>query len=311
VEPQVQEAVYLNALQPALRAYLTKQREEAYVDIKPGFVDSGSNRREAQPKFTAYTPPPVKKKTEAKRRVEQQKDALAQQHLAEVRAQAAEKAAAKAAKAGGATNVSMVKTKKVKREKIRYGQAPRTALPSAPLTAVQGADAPLAGQAPGVAMADTSRGATIVTRGTGNEAVPEEDPLAPKVGPQKKTRYTARQADIELAKANDKAKKASEHIAARPVAATQTETAAEKVQAAPLGLQGDTTKKPAKAKRKKGDPKERLQEKPKPVDTTPTVAPTVNPTLGGSAIPASTAPPGATTPTPSTAPTPTPPPPTL
>jgi peptidyl-prolyl cis-trans isomerase SurA len=52
------------------------------------------------------------------------------------------------------------------------------------------------------------------------------------------------------------------------------------VQAAPLGLNGDTTKKPKKPKHHKGDPKERLQDAPaKPVDTTAPVAPTVNPAL--------------------------------
>ena len=42
VENQIQEGMYLKQLQPALRAYLTKPREDAYIDIKPGFVDSGS-----------------------------------------------------------------------------------------------------------------------------------------------------------------------------------------------------------------------------------------------------------------------------
>ena len=41
VERQVQEAIYFSQLQPALRAYLTKAREDAYIDIKPGFVDTG------------------------------------------------------------------------------------------------------------------------------------------------------------------------------------------------------------------------------------------------------------------------------
>ncbi len=44
VERQVQEAIYFQQLQPALRAYLTKAREDAYIDIKPGFVDTGASR---------------------------------------------------------------------------------------------------------------------------------------------------------------------------------------------------------------------------------------------------------------------------
>ena len=34
--PKIQDALYYQKLQPALRAYLTKLREDAYIDIKPG-----------------------------------------------------------------------------------------------------------------------------------------------------------------------------------------------------------------------------------------------------------------------------------
>ena len=62
VEPQVQEAMYMEQLQPALRAYLTKLREDAYIDIKPGFVDTGASPKQTKPIMTAYTPPAPKKK---------------------------------------------------------------------------------------------------------------------------------------------------------------------------------------------------------------------------------------------------------
>ncbi len=288
VENQVQEGMYLEALQPALRAYLTKAREDAYIDIKPGFVDSGSphNDSKADLAFTSYTAPKVKKKTETKRRMEAAKDAAAQQRLAEEREKAAERAAEKAAKNSGVKNVSTHKVKKVRPEKIRYGQAPRNALPAGPVATATGADTPLAGQAPGVAMAAPTSSTTI-SSGTGaaNDA-DNADPLAPQEAPRKKTRFTDRQANIALAKATDHAAKAQQHAAARPVAATAEQTSTEKTQAAPLGLKGDTVKKQPKPKREKGAPKERLQEKPKPVDTSTPVAPTVNPALGGSAVPA-------------------------
>jgi len=41
--PKIQDALYVEKLQPALRSYLTKLREEAYIDIKPGYVDSGAS----------------------------------------------------------------------------------------------------------------------------------------------------------------------------------------------------------------------------------------------------------------------------
>ena len=49
VEPKIQDALYYQKLQPALRAYLTKLREEAYIDIKPGYVDSAASPNETKP----------------------------------------------------------------------------------------------------------------------------------------------------------------------------------------------------------------------------------------------------------------------
>ena len=45
VEPKIQDALYYEKLQPALRAYLTKLREEAYIDIKEGYTDTGARAR--------------------------------------------------------------------------------------------------------------------------------------------------------------------------------------------------------------------------------------------------------------------------
>ena len=42
VEPDIQERLYMPKLQPALRAYLTKLRENAFIEIRPGYVDSGA-----------------------------------------------------------------------------------------------------------------------------------------------------------------------------------------------------------------------------------------------------------------------------
>jgi peptidyl-prolyl cis-trans isomerase SurA len=49
VESKVQDALYYQELQPALRTYLTKLREDAYIDIKSGFVDSGASPNETKP----------------------------------------------------------------------------------------------------------------------------------------------------------------------------------------------------------------------------------------------------------------------
>lgn len=51
--PKIQDALYFEKLQPALRGYLTKLREEAYIDIKPGYVDTGASPNQTKPIETA------------------------------------------------------------------------------------------------------------------------------------------------------------------------------------------------------------------------------------------------------------------
>ncbi len=47
-EPKIQDAMYYQKLQPALRTYLTKLREDAYIDIKPGYVDTGASPKQTK-----------------------------------------------------------------------------------------------------------------------------------------------------------------------------------------------------------------------------------------------------------------------
>lgn len=53
VEPRLQDAIYMQKLQPALRAYLQKLREEAFIEYKPGYVDSGASPNQTNPIETA------------------------------------------------------------------------------------------------------------------------------------------------------------------------------------------------------------------------------------------------------------------
>jgi peptidyl-prolyl cis-trans isomerase SurA len=306
VETEVQNAIYVEQLQPALRAYLTKARQDAYVEIAPGFVDTGSvgKSNNANFAYTSYQAPSVKKKILAKQRAEQERAAKAQAALAAARERVADKQAQKAAadqaklegkdKSGvkTASGVRVPKQKKIRREKIRYGQAPRNSLPAA--TTVS-ADAtapgatPIGGVAPGVAMAPTDSITSITTGvGANTEQADNGDALAPVEGPTKKTRFSSQQTQAEVDRANTKLTKAESKATIRPVAATQTQTTTEKVQAAPLGLNGDTVKKKPKAKRKKGDEKERLQSTPKPVAPPTPIAPTVNPINTGAPGPTTT-----------------------
>jgi len=52
IEPRLQEAVYMKRLQPALREYLKKLREDAFIDIKPGYVDTGASPNQSKPIVT-------------------------------------------------------------------------------------------------------------------------------------------------------------------------------------------------------------------------------------------------------------------
>jgi peptidyl-prolyl cis-trans isomerase SurA len=311
VEDQVQQAMYEEAIQPALRAYLTKLRENAYIDVAPGFVDSGASPKQTKPVFQGAAPLPTKKKKQDKSRLDQRAASVSP-------AAKAGDATSKPAPAAKPASTLMAngKSKKIRREKIRFGQAPRNALPDAPEeTLTPGADQ-------GVGAASAS------------QPTPAESPdamaanLEPTASPEperKKTRYTARQATMEQEKAANKVKKAKSKAAAVAPTATAEESINEKAQAAPLGLNGDTGSKKKKTK-VKGAPKERIQEKapappapaPEPTPVPPRSVrqngePAVTPVpvpAPATPPPASATPPGApvdTTPGTPQSPTPTPP----
>ncbi len=51
-----------------MRDYLTKLREEAYIDIKPGYIDTGASPNETKPIYTTATHDADTNDTEAARR---------------------------------------------------------------------------------------------------------------------------------------------------------------------------------------------------------------------------------------------------
>ncbi len=308
VEPQIQEAIYMQAMQPALRSYLTKLREDAFIDIKPGFVDSGASPRQTKPVFSAYAPPAPKKKQQQKQRFERGRvntaanTTPAAPGAAAAAALPAEGSAAPAATTAAAANVPSTATpaktdaktrlssttgkpKKIKREKIRFGQAPRNALPPGPQETAEGIGAGQAAStqtgdagtaiAPGTAMAPTESTTQVL-----GAAANDPDPLAPKAANTGKTRFAYRAKTMEAEKEAKKEATIKQKAAFTPAAPTKVEVADEKARANPLGLNGDTAAK-KKKKRQKGEAKERLQDKKeeKPVEG-PAPDPTVNPSLG-------------------------------
>jgi peptidyl-prolyl cis-trans isomerase SurA len=61
IEPKLQEAVYMQKLEPALRAYLTKLREDAFIQVKSGYVDTGASARQSNPVETTVKEANAKK----------------------------------------------------------------------------------------------------------------------------------------------------------------------------------------------------------------------------------------------------------
>jgi len=314
VEQQVQEGMYAEAMQPALRAYLTKLREDAYIDIRAGYVDSGASPKETKPVFTAYTPPAVKKKpVQQKKRFDRgTKFSTATKSTTGPVPPVASVAAPTAVATPPATTSTIPTTaqataatkpqkpQKVKREKVRYGQAPRNSLPAGPEETASGTDvgegATSAAVTPGGTMASSAAPGTAIaplegSTQTSSSSNTDPNPLEAHAAVEGKTRYSARAKQVSAEKKTAKLKKVKEKVAAGPVAASADEKAAEQTQAAPLGLNGDTSKKKKKQPKDKNAPKERLQNKaptppPPPPDETPSKAPNRATPLEGTVPPA-------------------------
>ena len=69
IEPKVQEAIYMQKLQPALRAYLQKLREDSYIDIKAGYVDTGASPNQTKPVETTAKDAGAKELKKKKKRL--------------------------------------------------------------------------------------------------------------------------------------------------------------------------------------------------------------------------------------------------
>ncbi len=70
VENQVMDQLYMQKTEPALRAYLTKLREQAFIEIKPPYTDSHASPNENQPVYVAGNDPSAKAvKTKKKKKL--------------------------------------------------------------------------------------------------------------------------------------------------------------------------------------------------------------------------------------------------
>ncbi len=253
VEPQVEQAVFLEHMQPALRKYLTKLRESAYIDIKPGFVDSGASPNEIRPTYSAYAPPAPKKKQHFTRmRFHGSSGTPAVRAAASAATTpAATTAAGTTAPAGTAvknTPRTVAKNeqnvqKPGKKEKIRFGQAPRESLPSSQ-TDASGATAGASTQSASAANPDIQ-----VINPDGSLSGQGEQPVK-----KEKTRFSDRPVVHKT-----KQQKAAAAAAAEPPPPTTDELATQKAQGTPLGLADQNAQKKKKVKGEKT----RLSARPK------------------------------------------------
>jgi peptidyl-prolyl cis-trans isomerase SurA len=245
VEQQVEENFFMARMEPAMREYLTTMREQAYIDIKPGYTDTGASAKQTKPVYSAYVPPVPKKKKKVERTRfresthsfrQKPSKAASTEAPAEPAPATPEKPAKKAKKGGGVEQASM---KPGKKEKIRLGRAPTKTLPSAPQSKTEDA------------------GAEPQTASSAPEPV---NPLETSAKPTQKTRFSDRVGQARQPKA--KKTKGLKPDAMAPAAPDAAEIADRQTQAAPLGLAGDTSKKKKKTVTTTGD-KTRMTSKKK------------------------------------------------
>ncbi len=310
VQDQVEQAAYVDRMQPALRAYLTKLREQAFIDIKPGFTDAYASPNESKPIFSAYAPPTKKPKQAQKKERYRSKTQLASERNKQKKAADAQAAAEAKAPVGGPTagaiktyekaeamqpaspvasttadatpvtaadaktrktSEKKTKAKPSKPVKVRYGQGQKAAqLPAA--TDQAQADAAAGSQPAEGQNADAQAPQTNMEA----RLTPESQALlgTAEAKPEKKSRMENRPhvPKAEQQRAAEAAKNAN-----APNPAGPEELAQQRVTSAPLGLNGDTSHPAKPVKASAGGEKRRLAEEQK----TPAVPLKANPGTPG------------------------------
>jgi peptidyl-prolyl cis-trans isomerase SurA len=295
VQEQVEENLFMARMEPAMRAYLTTMREQAYIDIKSGYTDTGASAKQTKPVYSQYVPPAPKKKKKVQRtryrestHNYRQKPSKAAPAEAEAPAKQAPAPAAPAEPAKGKKSrkgerVEQASVKPVKKSgegakaeqasvkpgkksrkgakaeeaSMRPGKKEKIRLGKAPTKTLP--------SAPQNKTEDAGGGAAPQVASSGQEPA---NPLEP-AAPTKKTRFSDRAKQTKQTKhAKQHKGKGAKLDAEAPPAPDAAEVADRHAQAGPLGLAGDTTKKKKKASTAKGD-KTRLSSKKKKKSETP------------------------------------------
>ena len=130
VMEQVEQAFYMSRMEPAIREYLTKMREDAYVEIKPGYTDTGASPKQIKPVYSAYVPPSPKKKKKVERTRFRETTHSFRQKGPQAAPPPEAAAPAPKGKKGKVQPVNLTTMKPGKKEKIRYGKAPQRPSPA-------------------------------------------------------------------------------------------------------------------------------------------------------------------------------------
>ncbi len=265
VEEDVEQAYYMSLMDPAIRDYLSKMRNEAYIWIQQGYADSGATYDELHQtvSFTAYVPPAPKKKAKVERTRFRESthtfrdksgsgappaDSAGQ---AQNSAPPATPASTKKKKSGKKEEASTEKPGK--KEKIRFGQAPRETLPS-----------------PTVNSATENAGALPETASNTNQPA---NPLEP-TAPTQKTRFSSRARVPKSPKPQSAGGTAG---ATGPLPPSAAEVADQQTQSAPLASGDSSTKKKKKTSTATGDKTRLANKKKSPDESQPKPAPQPTP----------------------------------
>jgi peptidyl-prolyl cis-trans isomerase SurA len=268
---QIQEKIGMQKMEPALRAYLAKLRDEAAIQVRAPYSDSGATANEIRFIEGAYQPPQPKHKKHTERARFRQLPQRGRQK------ETAKDSGAPAGvptldqvngQKGAPAEVAVSKTEKPgKREKIRFGQAPRETLPAGPTREVDaGANAAAANDATEQVAVN---GSTNVMTNAAGDVIDNGD-----VEKQKKTRFTDRLRETKEKQGQEKAAKKKQKFVAPKF--TPAQEAEQQQQQSAVGLNGDTTKvkKPNPAK---SGPKRRIGDEDKSGQGTGTTNPPAPP----------------------------------
>ncbi len=256
VEEDVGQAYYMSLMEPAIRDYLSKMRDEAFIQIKQGYEDAGATPAELHSSisFSTYVPPSPKKKAKVERtrfrestHTFRQKSGAAAPpgELAASETNAAPKTPAEKKKKKSSRKEEAAIEKPGKKEKIRFGQAPRETLPEASKNSVT-----------------ENAGALPETASNSEEPA---NPLEP-TAPTRKTRFSDQARDHKKQKVRSSE---GQQGSTGPTPPSAAEVADQETQSTPLGLSGQTGKKKKKVSTATGEKTRLADEKKTPSESAP------------------------------------------